>query len=158
MPVFLYFYMWDTYHSMACQVVPCLHPGFELANPGPLRRGMCALNRCATGPAPKCLFKSHQVSGFILKSERRLSMPAGGKQAQLPSGLDSGTFLVCFWTWDGLFLLKQGYTQWLAPACLSWKMCSESSTAPRRSCCRPGSDMGSPSSLGVRQGSQQGGG
>ena len=22
-------YMWDTYHSMACQVVPCQHPGSE---------------------------------------------------------------------------------------------------------------------------------
>ena len=28
-------YMWDTYHSMACQVVPCLHPGSEPGNPGP---------------------------------------------------------------------------------------------------------------------------
>ena len=27
-------YMWDTYHSMACQVVPCLHLGSELVNPG----------------------------------------------------------------------------------------------------------------------------
>ena len=26
-------YMWDTCHSMACWVVPCLHPGSERANP-----------------------------------------------------------------------------------------------------------------------------
>src|SRR3712207_8622360 len=25
-------YMWDAYHSMACQVVPCLHVGSELTN------------------------------------------------------------------------------------------------------------------------------
>ena len=37
---------------MACQAVPCLHPGSKPANPGPPRRGTCALNRCATGPAP----------------------------------------------------------------------------------------------------------
>ena len=34
-------YMWDTYHSMAGQVVPCLHPGSKLANPGPLRWNAC---------------------------------------------------------------------------------------------------------------------
>ena len=28
-------YTWDTYHSMACQAVPCLHLESELANPGP---------------------------------------------------------------------------------------------------------------------------
>ena len=44
--------MWDTYHSMACQVVPCMHPGSQLANPGLLRSGTCALNRCSTRPAP----------------------------------------------------------------------------------------------------------
>ena len=27
-------YMWDAYHSMAWQAVPCLHPGSEPANPG----------------------------------------------------------------------------------------------------------------------------
>ena len=26
-------YMWDTYNSVACQAVPCPHPGYELANP-----------------------------------------------------------------------------------------------------------------------------
>ena len=46
-------YMWDAYHSMACQTVPCLPPGFEPANPGPLRSGTCELNCCATGPAPE---------------------------------------------------------------------------------------------------------
>ena len=29
--------MWDTYHSMACQTVPCAHRGFELANPRPTK-------------------------------------------------------------------------------------------------------------------------
>ena len=33
------------------QVVPCLHPGSELANPRPPRSGTCALNSCTTGPA-----------------------------------------------------------------------------------------------------------
>ena len=44
--------MWDAYHSMACQVVPCLHLGSEAANPRPPRSGTCELNRCTTGPAP----------------------------------------------------------------------------------------------------------
>ena len=44
--------MWDAYHSMACQVVPCPHPGSEPANPRPLRSGTCELNRCAIRPAP----------------------------------------------------------------------------------------------------------
>ena len=44
--------MWDAYHSMACQAVPCLHPVSELANPRPLRSGTCKLNCCAPGPAP----------------------------------------------------------------------------------------------------------
>uniref|UniRef100_A0A9L0TG69 SEC11 homolog C, signal peptidase complex subunit n=1 Tax=Equus caballus TaxID=9796 RepID=A0A9L0TG69_HORSE len=37
--------------SMACQVVPCPHPGSELANPGLPRSGTCELNCCATRPA-----------------------------------------------------------------------------------------------------------
>ena len=28
-------YMWDACHSMACQAVPCPHPGSEPGNPGP---------------------------------------------------------------------------------------------------------------------------
>ena len=27
-------YMWDACHSMACQVVLCLHPGSKPVNPG----------------------------------------------------------------------------------------------------------------------------
>ena len=27
-------YMWDAYHSTACQAVPCLQPGSKLMNPG----------------------------------------------------------------------------------------------------------------------------
>ena len=49
-------YMWDAYHSMACQAVPCLHLGSEQANPGPPRSRTCALNCCATGPAPDSPF------------------------------------------------------------------------------------------------------
>ena len=49
-------YMWDAYHSMACQVVPCWHPGSEPANPGPLRSWTCKLNHCATGPASQAVF------------------------------------------------------------------------------------------------------
>ena len=33
-------YMWDAYHSMACQAVPCPHPGFKLANPGLPKRNV----------------------------------------------------------------------------------------------------------------------
>ena len=45
-------YTRDAYHSMACQAVPCLHPGSEPVNPGRQSR-TCALNRCASGPAPR---------------------------------------------------------------------------------------------------------
>ena len=51
----LLFYMWDTCHSMACQAVPCPHPGSGpgspgLANPGPgCQSEKCELNRCLTG-------------------------------------------------------------------------------------------------------------
>ena len=37
---------------MACQAVPCPHPGSEPANPGPPRSGTCELNHCATKLAP----------------------------------------------------------------------------------------------------------
>ena len=33
-------YMWDAYHSMACQAVPCPHPGSKTANAGPLKWNM----------------------------------------------------------------------------------------------------------------------
>ena len=37
------FYMWDTCHSMAfCRVVPCLHLGSELVNPGPQKQNLAA--------------------------------------------------------------------------------------------------------------------
>ena len=49
-------YMWDAYHSMAGQAVPCPHPGSQLP-----RRGTCELNCCATGPASKITF-SYQTS------------------------------------------------------------------------------------------------
>ena len=48
--------MWDAYHSMACQAVPCPHLRSEPANPGPPRSGTSALNHCATGPGPAVPF------------------------------------------------------------------------------------------------------
>ena len=48
--------MWDAYHSMTCQAVPCPHPGSELANPEPLRSRMRALNRCTPGWPHPCPF------------------------------------------------------------------------------------------------------
>ena len=52
------FYMWDAYYSMACQAAPCPHLGFEPANPGPPRSGMCELNRCTGGRPPMYFFNS----------------------------------------------------------------------------------------------------
>ena len=48
-------YMWDTYHSMACQAVPCPHLGWNWWNPGRQSR-TCTLNYCATGQAPSWTF------------------------------------------------------------------------------------------------------
>ena len=48
--------MWDAYHSMACQAVPCSHLGSEPMNPGQLRSRVCELNCCATGLAPILCF------------------------------------------------------------------------------------------------------
>ena len=42
-------YMWDPYHSMAWQAVPCSHPGSKLANPGPLRSRMCEITTVPPG-------------------------------------------------------------------------------------------------------------
>ena len=60
-------YMWDAYHSMACQAVPCPHPGSELANPGPQRSRTRTLNRCTTGPALKIfLFNDSKLNKSFL--------------------------------------------------------------------------------------------
>ena len=56
--------MWDAYHSMACQGVPCPNPGSEWANPGPLRSRTCALNCCTTGLAPKFI-RLRFTSNFV---------------------------------------------------------------------------------------------
>ena len=48
-------YTWDAYHSTPCQVVPCPHPDLNQQTPGGWSR-MCALNRCATRPAPRYCF------------------------------------------------------------------------------------------------------
>ena len=62
-------YMWNPYHSMACQAVPCLHPGSEPVKPGLPRRGMCALNRCATGqPSAHFLNKLKHKSPAVITS------------------------------------------------------------------------------------------
>ena len=61
-------YMWDAYHSMACQAVPRVHRGSEPANPGPLRSGPCELNRCATRPAPRLPHLTLQRNNLILWS------------------------------------------------------------------------------------------
>ena len=58
-------YTWDTYHSVACQAVPCLHPGSEPVNPGPPRSRTWELNPCATVPAPTYFLK-HIASVLIL--------------------------------------------------------------------------------------------
>ena len=62
-------YMWDAYHSMTCQALPCPHQGSEPANLRPLRSRMCELNCCATGPAPKLPFFNLQVwDGMAIKN------------------------------------------------------------------------------------------
>ena len=56
-------HMWDTYHSMAWQVVPCPHPGSKLANPRLPKQSMHT-QLLHTGPAPRlCLDIS--CSGLI---------------------------------------------------------------------------------------------
>ena len=54
--------MWDAYYSMACQAVPCPHPGSKPANPRANRSGTCALHCGATSPAPYSFFLSWQIS------------------------------------------------------------------------------------------------
>ena len=59
-------YMWDAYHTMACQMVPSPHLGTELAKPRPPRSGRCALNHCwpqntSTFIKPKGFIKLHCV-------------------------------------------------------------------------------------------------
>ena len=46
---------WDTHHSMARHAVPCPHPDPNRQTPGRQSR-TCALNHCATGPAPHTTF------------------------------------------------------------------------------------------------------
>ena len=60
-------YMWDACHSMACQAVPCLHPGSKPATPGH-QSGMCELNRCTTRQA-------HNIYFLIYKNELQLYAP-----------------------------------------------------------------------------------
>ena len=65
--------MWDAYHGMACQAVPCPHPGSEPMNPGPPRIRTCELNCCATGLAPAiCFCSTVLLSTSILLYQRML--------------------------------------------------------------------------------------
>ena len=57
--------MWDAYHSMTCQLVPCPHPGSEPSNPEPPKWNV-ALNRCATRPALKMLCFYHMRIHIVL--------------------------------------------------------------------------------------------
>lgn len=94
-----------------------------------------------------------KVSEWIhFKVRKEVVSVRGGRQAQPPCGLNCNTFLVNVWTCEGLFSWNeavQGDGSWL---CFSCKMHSESSVVPRRSHCRPGSDIGVPSSGGMRWG------
>lgn len=47
---------------------------------------------------------------------------------------------------------ERRHAPWLVSACSSWKMGSESSVAPWRSCCRPGSEIGVPQLWGCKAG------
>ena len=93
-------YMRDAYHSMACQAVPCLHPGSEPANPGLPRSGTCELNRYATGPAPhwsflKCKNIVPWKSGWMSSWLRQLCRCLSRSQ---PSCFDlAGNELEEFW-------------------------------------------------------------
>uniref|UniRef100_A0A9L0IML3 TBC1 domain containing kinase n=1 Tax=Equus asinus TaxID=9793 RepID=A0A9L0IML3_EQUAS len=49
--------------GMACQAVPCRHPGSKPANPGLWGSGTCELNRCATGSAPNIF----RFDGLLIK-------------------------------------------------------------------------------------------
>ena len=69
--------MWDACHSMACQAVPCPHPGSEPANPRPRRCGTCELNCCATGPGPPPL----NIKGGT--EQRKNKMPQIGLKSAL---------------------------------------------------------------------------
>ena len=51
-----------SYVCMACQAVPCPHPGFEPVNLRPPRSRTCELNRCATRPNPIYLVLIDQIS------------------------------------------------------------------------------------------------
>ena len=92
--------MRDAYHSMACQAVPCLHPGSELVNPVPLRSRTCDLNCCATGPAPGpdfCSLLSGNSTLMIFKWTR--GQLAHGHISQLPLQLNGpvtqGSYSLC---------------------------------------------------------------
>ena len=82
--------MWDAYNSMACQAVPCLHPGSELVNPGPPKPNVHIWPLChQAGPFFflfswiffKCIFPSSwwplspATNLYYLLSPRRESQP-----------------------------------------------------------------------------------
>ena len=51
--------MWDACHSMACQVVPCLHPGSEPANPGLPKQNVRTQLLCYWASPPTTLCPEH---------------------------------------------------------------------------------------------------
>ena len=81
--------MWDAYHRIACQAVPCLHPGSEPANLG-LPKRMWELNCCATGPAPQ---PSHLNRSSDIKIFEKL---VGGGCLQVFKERDFSLFICIF--------------------------------------------------------------
>ena len=64
-------YTWEAYHTMVCQVVPCPHPGSELANPGPLRTGRANLTAVPPGRPLKVILSSLQSSPGLCPMEQK---------------------------------------------------------------------------------------
>ena len=58
-------YIWDAYHSMACQAVPCWHQDPNRRTLGH-RGGMCELNCCATGPTPEIVYTFTKRANFTI--------------------------------------------------------------------------------------------
>ena len=58
--------MWDAYHSMACQAVPCPHLGSEPRSLG-CQRGTCEINCCPSGPSPQL----HTLRGSMQNENER---------------------------------------------------------------------------------------
>ncbi|XP_070350512.1 periphilin-1 isoform X3 [Equus asinus] len=53
--------MWDAYHRLVCQAVPCPHPGSELANPRLPRGGMCNLTTAPLGRPHSLAYRRNEM-------------------------------------------------------------------------------------------------